>query len=306
VRPIVVALVAVVLLLGGCRDDAPVSAPVGTPSGAPVSTAAGTSTGTSTGTPAADRPSPHDLVTDPHATLTDVSVRLTPDGLRVRAWWILTRHHRTRGAIVTSHDGMRTASYTPGTYRAWSAHEPQFVTPSPAPGMRDLLPTDVYSLRDGTRAQQGGGDGATLNPFQRLVRSVGGGPWERFDVPQTRGQQAYTSGQVVLPDGRLLALLDAWSGDRRGRPSALWHGLWISDGDDWASFRPWRPRFTPSLPKTLGTAETPGPSGPLTGIGASLDPMQARDPVVWVTTADRLYVSSDGARTFQETPARPS
>jgi hypothetical protein len=166
--------------------------------------------------------------------------------------------------------------------------------------MDHLLTSEVLSLADGTRAQQGGHDGATLDPFERVARSTDDGPWELFDVPHTGGQQAYTGGQVVLPDGRLLVLLDQWSGDRRDRASRVWHGLWTSRGDDWSSYRPWRPRFSPALP--AGAL----PWGPLTALGASADPGPGSGGVVWVTTSNRLYVSVDGARSFRELPARPT
>jgi hypothetical protein len=281
-----VAVLALVLGTVGCSSD-----DGGIPAASTSSTAA---------TAPADRPTLPEIVADPHATLSAVSVRSGADGLTVRAWWVLTRHGRTRGAIVSGEERMASPSYAPGTLRAWAAREPRVSEPVPAPGMGDLLAQDVLSLRDGTRAQQGGHDGATLDPFERLVRSVSGGPWQRFDVPHTDGQQAYTSGQVVLPDGRLLALLDAWSGDRRGRANPVWHGLWISAGDDWSSYRPWRPRFTPALP----AGERPW--GPLNALGAAVDPRPGSDPVVWVTTRDRLYVSTDGARTFREIAARPT
>lgn len=280
---------AVVLALAGCSD---------TTSGRTDPTPA--QVPSSTHPAKFRRPPLLGVVADPHATLADVSVVPRGDGFAVRAWWVVRRHGRTRGAIVTSHDRMQTFSLARGTYEAWSAHESRPTTPRPAPGLAGLLATDVFSLQDGTRAQQGGHDGATLDPFERLVRSVGGGPWERFDVPMTDGQRAYTSGQVVLPDGRLLALLNDWSNDRRGRANPVWHGLWVSNGDDWASYLPWRPRFVPAL------RSGHPPWGPLTALGAAVDPRQELpDGVVWVTTSNELYVSTDGARTFRAVPVRP-
>jgi hypothetical protein len=218
----------------------------------------------------------------------------------VRAWWVLQRGGRTFGAIVTGTGRMTSASYAPASYRAWTEGEPP-AAPSPVPGMGDLLPEDVVTLSDRTRAQVSGHDGATLLPFERVARSVDGGPWERFDVPRTRGRMGYTAGQVVLPDGRLLVLLDAWSDDRPGRPSPVWHGLWVSDGADWAAYRPWRPSFRPALP-----ASGRRPWGPLDSLGAAIGARQTSGPVVWVTAGNRLYVSTDGARTFREVPARPT
>jgi hypothetical protein len=247
------------------------------------------------------RPTLQEVVADTHATLSAVSVRPGPAGPTVRAWWVVRRGGRTFGAVVTGTGRMTPASYTAASYRTWAAGEPRAAKPSAVPGMSGLLPSDVLSVRDGTRAQVGGHDGATLLPFERVARSVDGGPWETFDVPRTRGRLGYTAGQVVLPDGRLLVLLDAWSDDRPGRASPVWHGLWVSDGGDWAAYRPWRPSFTPALP-----AGGRRPRGPLVSLGAALDPGQASGPVVWVTTANRLYVSTDGARSFQEVPARPA
>lgn len=287
-----IALAAALLLTtgtSGCGADDP----------GPGSAATSTSASASSAAPAA-RPTLRRVVRDPRATLSTVSVRPAAGGYRVRAWWVLMHRGRSLGAIVSSDDGMATAAFARATYAAWAAHEPRPTPPSPAPGLGGLLPTDVVSLRPGTRAQQGGHDGATLDPFERVVRSVDGGPWRRYDVPRTDEQQAYTSGQVVLPDGRLLVLLDHWSGDRPRHASPVWHGLWVSDGDDWSSYAPWHPVIAPT------PAAGRQPWGPLTGLGAAPAPPRSGRGVVWVTTVDRLYVSTDGARTFRETPARPA
>ena len=107
--------------------------------------------------------------------------------------------------------------------------------------------------------------------------------------PRVDGELAYVEGADVLPDGRLLALLDHWSGDRGRHLSAPHHGLWISAGDDWGSYAPYRPRFVPKVQSAL--VDLGGTSG--------------RSGVVWVRTSDvQLYVSRDG-RTFEEEPTRP-
>lgn len=284
------ALLLTALLLAGCGAATPIA-------GAPFESTAARPTPSASSPPT--RPTPEEIVADPRSTLSAVRVMPGPEGYTVSAWWVLTQHDHSLSAIVTSNDRMENPSYTRGTYRAWSKGQPPVTKPAALPGMAGMLATDIFSLQDGTRAQEGGHDGATLVPFERLMRSADGGPWERFDVPQTGGQQAYTSGQVVLPDGRLLVLLNAWSADGRGRANAVWHGLWISDGDDWSSYRPWRPEFSPKLPAGIA------PWGPLQSIGAAVDPKQTVDGVVWVTTLNRLYVSTDGARTFHEIPARP-
>ena len=298
-----IALVLFLALGCGSRPAGPATGPGSTapvPSKPSTPSTSSTSPATANTTSPSGRPSLPQVVAAPHATLSAVMVRPGPDGYTVRAWWLLAWRHRTLGAIVTSEDGMRTASYVAGSYRAWTKGQPALPKPSPVAGMGDLMATDVFSLRDGIRAQQGGGDGATLDPFQRVMRSVDGGPWQRFDVPRTDGQQAYTGGQVVLPDGRLLVLLDAWSGDRRGRVNPVWHGLWTSAGDDWSSYRPWKPTFSPALPAA------DRPFGSLQALGASLDPDQTRDGIVWMSTRNRVYVSTDQARSFLEIPARPA
>jgi hypothetical protein len=173
---------------------------------------------------------------------------------------------------------------------------PRGIEESAVPRMGRLLPWPARSLQPGTIAIAGGGDGATLFPFQRVVRSTdAGATWRRFDVPLFDGERGYSAGHVVATDGRLLVLLDHFSGDRPHRPSARHHGLWSSRGPDWASYRPVRVRLAPD--------QEPAPDGwsPVASLSASADP----DPVLWVTTWDhRAYVSTDQARSFQEVRVR--
>jgi hypothetical protein len=153
-------------------------------------------------------------------------------------------------------------------------------------------------------AKVGGGDGATLFPFEATARSHDGGQtWTTYDVAAVDGERAYTSGQVVLSDGRLLVLLTSWSDDRRSRPGPRHHGLWVSDGDDWSRFTPYdEASFLPP----------PGPppaGGRLAELSwqASLGADPQRGGVIWLQGwDDRLYVSSDAARTFRAIPARPA
>lgn len=82
-----------------------------------------------------------------------------------------------------------------------------------------------------------GSDGATLFPFEELHRSRDGGrTWEVVDVRTE--PQAYAGGEAVLPDGRLLVNVMAWSDQRANRPSSRPVGLYISEGDDWARLSP--------------------------------------------------------------------
>jgi hypothetical protein len=115
-------------------------------------------------------------------------------------------------------------------------------------------------------------------------------------VPKTRGDQAYDEGDLVLPDGRFLVLLDAWSSDRGRHAGPEYHGLWISNGDDWAHYAPYRPTFTRVLVASdavVGIWTQPGASrqAPL-GL------------VVAATRRNLLYVSTDGAENFHLVRAR--
>lgn len=161
-----------------------------------------------------------------------------------------------------------------------------------------LLPEPRASLSPGVFAVSGGGDGATLYPFERLVRSSDSGrSWTRFDLPLFDGERAYSSGGVVTRDGSLVTLLTNFSDDRRNRPSPRHHGLYVSDGTDWSAYAPLRPRFLPAL------SPTPADEGWPTVM--SIDAAVMPDPLIWVTTWDqRLYVSSDDAATFRELPLR--
>jgi hypothetical protein len=153
-----------------------------------------------------------------------------------------------------------------------------------------LMPMPLVSLASGVDAVAGGGDGATLFPFEQVARLWSPDDVSAYRVEKVDGARGFASGAVVLSDGRILTLLADWSDDR-GRPSARHHGLWVSDGDDWASYAPVEPVFSPPLPaRTSGTP-------PLRALAASVDP----DPVIWVQTSDdRVYVSTDGAATFTE------
>jgi hypothetical protein len=131
-----------------------------------------------------------------------------------------------------------------------------------------VLVQPVASLDSNVDALVGGGDGATILPFEWVARN---GVAERVEEPR----RAQISGAVVLADGRLLAALN--------------DGLWISDGDDWTRYAPYRATFEPPL----ATAKQMPAFVDLT---ASVDP----DPVIWAEDwRQRVYVSTDG-RSFTE------
>ncbi len=66
-----------------------------------------------------------------------------------------------------------------------------------------------------------------------------------------------------------------------GKQSSRHHGLWVSDDDNWASYTPVEPVFSPPLTKP------PSGTTSLFVLSASVDP----DPVIWVQTWDhQVYV----------------
>lgn len=276
---------AVTVLVAGCSGDpGPVSEPAEpSPTGSPSASA-------------------REIVEHPDARLYAVDVTRSRESVAVTSMWSLEREHGRHFALTESDDGFRTGRYvTGGNQRLQRA----FQQPRPEGAGRyqgadvdlgRLMPWPVTSLAADVLAVVGGGDGATLFPFERVVASVDAGTsWTRFDVPRFDGAMAYSSGQVVTADGRLVALLDHFSDDRRNRPGERHHGLWTSSGADWSSYRPLLSRMMPR--------PTPPPGGwsTLVALGATADP----DPVIWVTTWDhRLYVSTDGAATFHEIAAR--
>ena len=268
---LVIAAVAALSLLSACAQDSRAEPPV------PRSTTSGSSRTSG----------PQSIVDDPQARLVDVRLSRSDDGVRVVAWW----QRGMDNAIAISDDGFESAEYRLWT-KGWYDPDAKTQAAADGPAVPGLLPWRAASLLPGVRGVVGGGDGATLFPFQEAARSTdGGSTWTRYEIPTVTDARAYTSGQVVLPDGRLLALLDAWSDDH-GRPSAHFHGLYVSSGDDWSTYRPYRPTFTPS------PTDRPRGFSPLVSL-------QAGHGVAWSMTWDgELYVSTDGAETFRQVPTR--
>jgi hypothetical protein len=251
------------------------------------------------------RPSARDVVHHPDAVLAEVSVRRRDDAWQVRGLWVVNRRWSRQVAYVASADGFRTATHRRGGYSRLhrlmgpGPLEPRALPdgwPAQAPGMAHLLPQPVPSLAQGVRAVVGGGDGATLLPFQAVARSVdAGSTWVAHDLPLFGGARAYTAGQVVTSDGRLVTLLDHFSDDRAGRPASRHHGLWASLDGDWTAYRPLRVRLAPD--------QEPAPRGWSTVVEIAAS--TGAEPFLWVRTWDsRVYVSTDDARTFREIPVR--
>ncbi|WP_164477840.1 beta propeller repeat protein [Nocardioides pantholopis] len=151
----------------------------------------------------------------------------------------------------------------------------------------------VPTARPGVLALVEGGDGATLFPFERLHRSQdGGASWESVDLPGE--PRAYLTGAAVLPDGRLLAGIEAWSDDRLHRPSARPLGLYLSAGPDWARLAPARVGAPFTARNEPGTYRQVAMDTTADGVAVYAQP----------GTADQLYVSRDGGRRWRELAAR--
>ena len=240
---------------------------------------------------------PREVVHDPQATLNGWRVWREDGRLNVAAGWVSCQGRRCRQAIAVSDDGFRTTRYFPATHRNQLRY---LFTGTGVPSSREqrLFPHRIVSPAPTLGQRRGlvaGGDGATLFPFERVARSDDDGrTWTIFRIPLRNGDQAYESGDAVLPDGRLLVLLDTWSGDRRHHRSNHFHGLWVSGRSDWSSLRPYHPTFRPAL--------LPEPHGGSTLTGFTAEPEAG---LLSVTTWDRrLYVSNDGGRVFRRTRAR--
>jgi hypothetical protein len=138
-------------------------------------------------------------------------------------------------------------------------------------------------------------DGATLFPFVATWRSADAGrSWERAipSIEGAAGDTAYISGTVVLPDGRLLVCVEAWSDERRGRPSTHPYGLYVSNGTDWSSFSP---------------VSQPTPTDVETGafvsiVGSEFSGGTAR--VYLKVGSDRIYATVDAGASWEQVSVR--
>lgn len=243
-----------------------------------------------------------DVVAHPKARINVARVRPLGDGFRVAIWWrcVDLSCPRPHDVLAVSDDGFESVEFMRNPFRRLD----EVMAPSVAssqghvPALEGLMQWRLPSLaRDQHQlAVLGGGDGATLFPFEKAARSTDGGDsWTAFPVTHPDGVMSYVAGGVLLSDSRLATLVTHWSDDKVGRPSDRPRGLMVSAGDDWSRFTPLKARFTPAL-----TSPEP-PWSPI----ESIDAMAGEQPVIWVTTSDnRLYVSVDDARTFQAIPAR--
>ena len=225
----------------------------------------------------------------------------TATGFRVTTAWSLD-DASARGAIATSDDGFATVVYETWTNANYDEAFAFTEDSRPGPPNDDfymLQPVPVLDTggAEGTSAYVMGGDGSTYLSFERVARSTDGGEsWDLFDVPRVNDALPYITQAVGLSDGRLLALVPGWSNETLKRPGPNHHGLWVSNGADWASYSPHEPTYSPPLapePKGFAAVESLGATSGSSG------------GVVWSTTWDgRLYASTDDGATFTEIAAR--
>ena len=97
------------------------------------------------------------------------------------------------------------------------------------PGDGQLMVGMIPTVDDSVHALQLGGDGATYFPWDHVLRSTDGRTWTSYDGPAD--PKGYGDPVAVLPGGRLVLDIHAWSDQRNNRPSA--HPLGLFAGADW-------------------------------------------------------------------------
>jgi hypothetical protein len=104
--------------------------------------------------------------------------------------------------VVYGADGPAAYGWSENGGDTWSWHQ----LPSNASSVYTLVP----SARPGTTAVLEGADGATLFPFIAAHRGTrDAASWRAF--PEGRHPRGYVDGAAVLPDGRLMAFIEAWA-----------------------------------------------------------------------------------------------
>jgi hypothetical protein len=139
----------------------------------------------------------------------------------------------TRQLIQTDSGQLR--AMTARSSHAWSDDGGTTWTERDGAVDRTLL-SSIATSTDDTHVVVGGGDGATLFPFNQIRRLDADGTWSVTDVPGD--PTAYVGMKAVLPDGRFVVAVEDWSD--RGRPdqplTGTPPGIYVSDGDDWSAY----------------------------------------------------------------------
>jgi hypothetical protein len=147
--------------------------------------------------------------------------RRTTAVLQTPAGQLLAVAMGDRPDYLTSQDGGKT----------WSGR--------PIPHVRQgrELVWPLPTAHDGAQAVLVGGDGATLFPWDRVLRTPNGRAWTAYEGPHD--PTGYVGFGVVLPDRRLLLGVDAWSDEPLGpvpRPGSRPVGWYAAA--DWAHLEP--------------------------------------------------------------------
>jgi hypothetical protein len=157
----------------------------------------------------------------------------------------------------------------------------------------------IPSTDPGVLAWLVGSDGATLFPFDEVLRSTDGGVTFDSTMMARTTDTAYVSFGLVLPDSSLLVSLDAWSDDRISKPGRHHHGLYRSAGTDWADLTPVESRYPRGTDLELLQSSPPTIMDWAVGNGG--------DVVLWAWAPGintPMMVSTDSGRTWTESAAR--
>lgn len=164
---------------------------------------------------------------------------------------------------------------------SWRKH----ALPKNSSALYQLVPSGQPS----TMALVEGGDGATNLPFGAVhVSRDGGDTWER--ISQDEQPAAYVGTAAVLPDGRLLAHLHAWSDDTE-QPADRSHGFYV--GADWRDLEP----LDMGAPFTADQA----PHGPdVLAVHAGAEAVT----IYAASESDDLFRTTDNGMTWEEVQTR--
>ena len=167
------------------------------------------------------------------------------------------------------------------------------------PDFPSALSMSIPSMQTGVMAWLVGRDGATLFPLDEVLRSTDGGATFETTLMARTDARAYVSFGLVLPDGRLLVNLDAWSDDTSGEPGEHHRGLYLSNGDAWGSLTPVESRYPE------GTDLEALQASPLQIMDWAAGP--SGEVVLWGWSPEintPMMVSSDSGETWEESAAR--
>jgi hypothetical protein len=194
----------------------------------------------------------HPRLIDVHGQVQDITVsgttgplapgEVSVGGKALRHWLAVDPDTGGAHRLSTPPDTIEVQTQPGGQLRALTLHFGYFWSddggsswhhvPLP-PGDRQLMVGMIPTIDDSLHALQLGGDGATLFPWDHVLKSTDGRTWTSYDGP--RSPMGYGDPVAVLPDGRLLLDIDGWSDATNQQPSA--HPLGLYTGTDWGHLR---------------------------------------------------------------------